>query len=568
MGNRSDCYGRGTALEGDKTTTGAECIASMSNDTEHGRRVVRVGDKTTPCPKCGEVGVIVSGEPRDTNNGKIAAVDGSIVRCACPSGSNWIIAPAGQWVGKGPDPSIAALAALVAERKAAEEERTKQLAEERDRNRVFAKSCLRGEGCNDAGEDQEPHTNFASMAFYQSEPSAAPASDTDVPQHAQTAKKKKPVEDIPKPKKRSALYKWLNGNHEEIEYQRATAAAASAANAQMAVEGASVLGLVGGSAITSGTWAVKLGEMATGLGRIAASGPGAPIAAVVMGMMPGRLNDGEQDFIDRMRLEQMREAPSRVRYTWEQDDKGNPVPHGWHTPPGKDMVRVRKMEWDSNRKAYTFTTEEDPRITIIWTPDSSGVNVPSNTGNQNPVRIPNPVIVDPLPENTSIDATTSPAPEEKNFADYILVLPISDIPPIYIYLSKPPVEFLEVEPYDDFNNRSRQGEYHADHIPSRAAVELYLEREYPEFDSDQIKALSGKVAAVIVPVEVHRKISATYGGRNQTQKEHDSYDLRTAADKDFDIETPALKEHGATDIQLKEARAKIHKINIELGLYK
>lgn len=299
----------------------------------------------------------------------------------------------------------------------------------------FAKSCLRGEGCNDVGEDQEPHTNFASMAFYQCVPSADPASDTDVPQHAQTAKKKKPVDDIPKPKKRSALYKWLNGDHEEIEYQRATAAATSAANAQMAVEGASVLGWVGGNAITSGTWAVKLGEMATGIGRIAASGPGAPIAAVVLGMMPGRLNDGEQDFIDRMRLEQMREAPSRVRYTWEQDDKGNPVPHGWHTPPGKDMVRVRKMEWDSTRKAYTFTTEEDPRITIIWTPDSSVVNVPSNTGNQNPVRIPNPVVVDPLPEDTSIEATTTPALEEKNFADYILILPLPNIPPIYIYLN-------------------------------------------------------------------------------------------------------------------------------------
>lgn len=139
-----------------------------------------------------------------------------------------------------------------------------------------------------------------------------------------------------------------------------------------------------------------------------------------------------------MRLEQMCEAPSRVRYTWEQDDKGNPVPHGWHTPPGKDMVRVRKMEWDSNRKAYTFTTEEDPRITIIWTPESSGVNVPSNTGNQNPVRIPNPVVVDPLPEDTTIEATTSPAPEEKTFADYILFLPISDIPPIYIYLRNNP----------------------------------------------------------------------------------------------------------------------------------
>ncbi|WOR25831.1 S-type pyocin domain-containing protein [Citrobacter braakii] len=331
----------------------------------------------------------------------------------------------------------ARLLALVTLREKQEQQKAeeKRLAKERDRNRVFAKSCLRGEGCNDAGEDQEPHTNFAAMAFYQAVPPEDPASDTDVPQHAQTAKKKKPAEDIPEPKKRSALYKWWFGNHEEVEYQRATAAATSAANVQTAVEGASVLGLVGGSAITSGTWAVR---GATAVGEIAAAGPGAPLVALLVGMYPGKLNEGEQDFIDRMRLEQMREAPSRVRYTWEEDDRGHPVPHGWHTPPGKDMVRVRKMGWDSSRKAYTFTTEEDPRITIIWTPDSSGVNVPSNTGNQNPVRMPNPVVVDPLPEDTRIEATTSPAPEEKNFADYILILPISDIAPIYVYLSKRP----------------------------------------------------------------------------------------------------------------------------------
>lgn len=66
----------------------------------------------------------------------------------------------------------------------------KRLAEERDHNRVFAKSCLRGEGCNDAGEEQEPHTHFASMAFYQAVLPADPASDNDVVQHAQTAKKR------------------------------------------------------------------------------------------------------------------------------------------------------------------------------------------------------------------------------------------------------------------------------------------------------------------------------------------------------------------------------------------
>lgn len=435
MGYRTDNYGRGQAFENDKTTTGARCIASI-DDSEFDRRIVRVGDMTTPCPKCGEPGRIINGESRVEFFGKAVAMDGSEVRCGCPPGTNRVIAPAGQWMGRGRDPVEVAreehAARAVAEREAEE----KRLADEREQNRVFAKSCLRGEGCNDAGDAQEPHTHFGVMAFYQAVPPADPASESDVPQHAQTGRKKNPVEDIPKPKKRSALYKWWFGNYEEIEYQRAAAAATSAANAQTAVEGARVLGLIGGSAITSGTWAVKLGEIASGAGRIAASGPGAPIAAVVMGMMPGRLNDGEQDFIDRMRLEQMREAPTRVRYTWEQDNKGNPVPHGWHTPPGKDRVRVRKMEWDSNRKAYTFTTEEDPRITIIWTPDSSGVNVPSNTGNHNPVRIPNPVVVDPLPEDTGIEATTTPAPEEKNFADYILILPISNIPPIYVYLSQ------------------------------------------------------------------------------------------------------------------------------------
>lgn len=68
--------------------------------------------------------------------------------------------------------------------------------------------------------------------------------------------------------------------------------------------------------------------MAGGFGRIALSGPG---GAIVLGMMPGRLNDGEQDFIDRMRLEQMRESVNRVRPTWEQDDKGNQFTPPSHT---------------------------------------------------------------------------------------------------------------------------------------------------------------------------------------------------------------------------------------------
>ncbi|MCU3986220.1 S-type pyocin domain-containing protein [Enterobacter mori] len=565
MGYRTDNFGRGQALENDKTTTGARCIASITDSTEFGRRILRVGDKTTPCPKCGKQGVIVSGEERVTFHGVPVAVHGSKVHCDCPPGTNRVIAPAGQWLGRGRDPVDVAReehAARLAAEKQAEEKRRE---EERERNRVFAKSCLRGEGCNDAGDQREPHTNFADMAFFQAMPASDPITDSDTPQHAQTARKKKP-DDIPKPKKRSALYRWWNGNHEEMDYQVAVAAAAAATRAQTATAGASLLELIGGRALTYGTWAVR---GAAGLGEVAAAGAGAPVAGLLVGMMPGRLNDGEQDFIDRMRLAQMREAPSRVRYTWENDSRGNPVPHGWHTPPGRDSVRVRRMEYDSRSQAYTFTTEEDPRITIVWMPDRTDEKTPWNTGNQARPVLPNPVVVDPLPDNTSITATTSPAPEEKSFADYILILPFPDLPPVYIYLSKPPVEFLEVELYSDFKRRSRQGIYEADHMPSRAAVEAYLTALYPDVDPKDISKLADNVAAIVIPKEVHQKISETYGVRNTpTQIDLDSRNLRAALDRNLDAIKQALKAYGATESQIEAAREKMHRLNGEQGLYK
>ncbi|PLR41940.1 S-type pyocin domain-containing protein, partial [Chimaeribacter arupi] len=260
---------------------------------------------------------------------------------------------------------------------------------------------------------------------------------------------------------------------------------------------------------------------------------------------------------------------SRVRFTWESDAQGNPVPRGWHTPPGRDSVRVRQMAWDSARQAYTFTTEEEQPVTIIWTPDHSGVHVPTNTGNQHRPILPNPVMVNPLPDSTGIRATTSPAPDEKSFADYILILPVADIPPIYIYLSKPPVEFLEVKPYRDFNGRSRQGHYHVDHMPSRQAVILYLRREYSELSPDEIEPMADQVAAIAIPEKVHRQNSATYGGRNRSQMVPDSYNLRVAINKDFDQIKPVLiEEYGATEAELDACRQEMHRINTELGLYK
>ena len=183
--------------------------------------------------------------------------------------------------------------------------------------------------------------------------------------------------------------------------------------------------------------------------------------------------------------------------------------------------------------------------------------------------LPNPVIVDPLPESTGITSTTSPAPEEKSFADYILILPHPDIPPIYIYLSKPPVEFLEVELYSDFKRRSRQGKFEADHMPSAAAVRVALARDNPDLEPHELDALAQDVAAIVVPKEIHQKLSETYGGRNTpAQIDLDSRNLRAAVDRNLDAIKPALKEAGASETQIEAARTKMHKLNDSMGLYK
>ncbi|EGB1675851.1 pyocin, partial [Escherichia coli] len=76
------------------------------------------------------------------------------------------------------------------------------------------------------------------------------------------------------------------------------------------------------------------------------------------------------------------------------------------------------------------------------------------------------------------------------------------------------------------------------------------------------------VAAIVIPKEVHQKMSETYGGRNTpAQIDLDSRNLRAAADRNLDAIKPALKEHGATEGQIEAARTKLHELNSKMGLY-
>lgn len=92
MSMRMNIFGRHQGLDGDQTTTGATCIAGRARGRVHGRDWLLEGDKTTPCPLCGQPGTIVEGEVRWRQDGIPTAVDGALVQCACPSGSNRLVA--------------------------------------------------------------------------------------------------------------------------------------------------------------------------------------------------------------------------------------------------------------------------------------------------------------------------------------------------------------------------------------------------------------------------------------------------------------------------------------------
>lgn len=85
-------HGKNVGLHGDKTSTGAQCIAARPGMSVMGLWKLYIGDKTTPCPKCGKVGVIISGDPRCSNSAAVA-VDGAEILCGCPQGTNFLIAP-------------------------------------------------------------------------------------------------------------------------------------------------------------------------------------------------------------------------------------------------------------------------------------------------------------------------------------------------------------------------------------------------------------------------------------------------------------------------------------------
>lgn len=207
-------------------------------------------------------------------------------------------------------------------------------------------------------------------------------------------------------------------------------------------------------------------------------------------------------------------------------------------------------------------------------PDSRGI-----WGLPNPAPEPLPPVPGtPIPEEQKPNIETLPI-EDRDFNDFIIVDPMGVVSAIYVYFQKAPVEEYEVDYYENFKGRSRQGLYEVDHIPSKAAVRIYLKKLHPDECREIIEKMVDKVAAVVIPKAVHKKCSKTYGGRNNqnvevgngevlTQKELDASNLEAAVNANWDANAECLKnEYGMSNEKSEAIRTRLHELNRLIGLY-
>lgn len=446
---------------------------------------------------------------------------------------------------------------------------------------VFAKSCLRGPGCTDAGTEEEPQDNFAPMSFYQSQPSQEITENEPV-QYAQTARKKPaaPAKSDPQPPKENSLFDQVTG----FFFGEAQAmplppppapVLGGSVEAGMAASAGGATGKLNQDAAKALSHQMRrLGGPETWQGQIAMNLPFVVMGTILQTMLKGEKRDLLTPEKLLVAATERTSVPTRVRYTWEFDeDSGRLKPVGYHTEAGsgRDQVKVRLLNKRPDGR-YVFREDEyRSGPSILWTPSDAPGHTTDGWDTGNDLELVGLESVPGLeyPDTSDVRVITTPMPEEKDFRDYILVFPENEFPPIYIYLSKPPVEFLEVELYSEFKGRSRQGKYEADHMPSRAAVETVLSELYPTLSTSKIRKMSEDVASIVIPKQVHQKVSETYGGRNKPdQIKRDARDLRAAVDRNLDAIKPTLKSYGATDKQIEAARTKLHKLNAEMGLYK
>ncbi|MFJ4052025.1 S-type pyocin domain-containing protein [Pseudomonas sp. NPDC089743] len=72
-----------------------------------------------------------------------------------------------------------------------------------------------------------------------------------------------------------------------------------------------------------------------------------------------------------------------------------------------------------------------------------------------------------------------------------------------------PAEETETGAYGDLERRSIRDDMDVDHIPAQGAIKLWLENNVPHLSPYQVRALTRRAPAVVIPTHVHRRYSET-----------------------------------------------------------
>ena len=103
----------------------------------------------------------------------------------------------------------------------------------------------------------------------------------------------------------------------------------------------------------------------------------------------------------------------------------------------------------------------------------------------------------------------------------------------------------ELGTYGEQKERTGNGEYHRDHIPSKAALKERARQLNGgrALSNAQLTAIENQALSVVIPASAHREVSPTYGGRNANLIDDDAKDLAGAAKRDTDEMKSEIDEH-------------------------
>ncbi|HEX4552176.1 S-type pyocin domain-containing protein [Pseudomonas sp.] len=143
-----------------------------------------------------------------------------------------------------------------------------------------------------------------------------------------------------------------------------------------------------------------------------------------------------------------------------------------------------------------------------------------------------------------------------------------ELPSPDLVFAGPPVEPLEVGPYNELSGRSRGDGLDIDHIPSRKALEAYIGMNFKKINSRELVDYIRQAPSIAIPAEVHKKFSETYGGRNtKARKINDASDLEAAVNSNLDALKPGLIAIGISEVDMERARKLLHDLHKKQGWY-